>query len=88
MFFFSNRKPRGFHHTYIYAGGRHELLRQLRERDVATSQTQRTECDAERIHRAFQRPSRRGHWWMVRGMLMPVVLLLILVLLLLLILEK
>lgn len=88
MFFFSNRKPRGFHHTYIYAGGRHELLRQLREREVATSQTQRTECDAERIHRAFQRPSRRGHWWMVRGMLMPVVLLLILVLLLLLILEK
>lgn len=88
MFFFSNRKPRGFHHTYIYAGGRHELLRQLREREVAISQTQRTECDAERIHRAFQRPSRRGHWWMARGMLMPVVLLLILVLLLLLIHEK
>ena len=88
MFFFSNRKPRGFHHTYIYAGGRRELLRQLREREVATSQTQRTECNTERIHRAFQRPSRRGQWWMVRGMLMPVALLLILVLLLLLILEK
>ncbi len=88
MIFFSNRKPRGFHHTYIYADSRRELLRQLRERAASAPKTPPAECDAGLIHRAFRRPSRRGQWWMVRGMLMPVTLLLILVLLLFLLLEK
>lgn len=88
MFFFSNRKPRGFHHTFVYADSRRELLQRLQERAASTSSASRTECDAEMIHRAFRRPSHRSQWWMVRGMFLPVALLLALVLLLLLILEK
>lgn len=88
MIFFSNRKPRGFHHTFIYVNSRRELLRQLHEHAVSVSSTPKTECDAERIHRAFHRPSRRGQWWMVRGMLLPMALLLLLVFILLLVLEK
>lgn len=91
MFFFNNRKPRGFHHTYIYADSRRELLQRLRERAASSSSSSsatKTECDRDMIHRAFRRPVRRGQWSLVRGMFMPVVLLLVLVFLLLLILEK
>lgn len=88
MIFFSNRKPRGFHHTFIYVNSRRELLRQLHEHAVSVSSTSKTECDAEMMHRAFRHPPRREQWWMVRGMLLPVVLLLLLVFILLLVLEK
>lgn len=31
MMYFGNRRPRGFHHNYIYADERKELLRQLQQ---------------------------------------------------------
>lgn len=34
MIYFGNRKPRGFHHTFIFADERQELLRRL-ERQIA-----------------------------------------------------
>ena len=31
MMYFGNRRPRGFHHTFIYVDERKDLLRQLQE---------------------------------------------------------
>lgn len=31
MMYFGNRRPRGFHHNYIYVDERKELLRQLQQ---------------------------------------------------------
>lgn len=87
MMYFGNRRPRGFHHTFVYADERRDLLRRLRA-GAEKSRTDgaghdRQDYDRDSLRRAFCRGAHPGRPVPIRSALLPVLLLVLLVLALL-----
>ena len=77
MRYFGNRRPRGFHHTFIYIDERKELLRRLADRHKAggdeclETAADMSGCDGEDgMSRA-----RRGTGGTMMGLIVPLLLL-------------